>query len=76
VSVERSDRRATCIATARFAVFGIHGRAKKSRSSGSLSNVAVTSSSSRLTTSVWFRSFATAKSAFAYDAAARRCFIG
>lgn len=42
-------------------VVGIHGRAKKSRSSGSASNAVVTSSSSRLTSSVWFRSFAIAK---------------
>jgi len=57
-------------------VHRIHGRAKKSRSSASLANVVAASSSSRPMSSVWLRSFASAKSAFAYGAAARRGFTG
>jgi hypothetical protein len=76
VSVEKPDRSATSIATARFAVVGIHGRARKSRKAKSLSSVAATASSSRPTSSVWLRSFAIAKSAFAYGAAAGRRLIG
>lgn len=76
VSIERPERCAISVATVRFAVAGIHGRAKKSRRSRSLSNVAATSPSSRPTSSVWLHSFASAKSAFAYGAAARRCVTG
>jgi len=47
----RPDRCATFIATVRFTVGGVHGRAKKSRSSRSLSNVAARSPSSRPTSS-------------------------
>jgi hypothetical protein len=52
----------------------IHGRARKSRRSGSLSKIAAMSTSSRPTSPVWLRSLASAKCAFAYGAAARRCF--
>src|SRR6266536_3397192 len=54
VRFKRSDRCATSVAAARFAVAGIHGRAKKSRNPRSLSNVVATSTSSQLTTWVWF----------------------
>ena len=52
VSFDRPDRCATSAATASFTVAEVQGRAKKSRSSKSLSNVAARSSSSRPTTSV------------------------
>jgi len=51
LTFERSDRCATFIATVRFTVGGVHGRAKKSRSSRSLSNVGARSPSSRPTSS-------------------------
>jgi hypothetical protein len=49
---ERPDRCATSVATVRFTVAGVHGRAKKPRRSTSLSSVAARSPSSRPTSSV------------------------